>query len=304
MPPVITLEKLTKSYGRSRGIIDVDLEVQRGEVFGFLGPNGAGKTTTIRTMLDLIRPTSGRAVVFGIESSADPVAIHRRVGYIPGEFTLYDRLTGRQTLEYFANLRGGVDAGYQASLIERFELEAGKRFKEYSKGNNQKVGVIAALQHKPELLILDEPTSGLDPLVQQTFFATLRDAVADGATVFLSSHILSEVEKTCERVAIIRDGRIVKLGTVEGLRDLAHHQVEMRFAGAVPSDAFAQLPGVSDVVAEDHVLRLRVAGAITPVVRAAAQFELLDFVSREPSLEETFLAEYGREAVGARPNGR
>ncbi len=304
MPPVITLEKLTKSYGRSRGIIDVDLEVQRGEVFGFLGPNGAGKTTTIRTMLDLIRPTSGRAVVFGIESSADPVAIHRRVGYIPGEFTLYDRLTGRQTLEYFANLRGGVDAGYQASLIERFELEAGKRFKEYSKGNKQKVGVIAALQHKPELLILDEPTSGLDPLVQQTFFATLRDAVADGATVFLSSHILSEVEKTCERVAIIRDGRIVKLGTVEGLRDLAHHQVEMRFAGAVPSDAFAQLPGVSDVVAEDHVLRLRVAGAITPVVRAAAQFELLDFVSREPSLEETFLAEYGREAVGARPNGR
>ena len=304
MPPVITLEKLTKSYGRSRGIIDVDLEVQRGEVFGFLGPNGAGKTTTIRTMLDLIRPTSGRAVVFGIESSADPVAIHRRVGYIPGEFTLYDRLTGRQTLEYFANLRGGVDAGYQASLIERFELEAGKRFKEYSKGNKQKVGVIAALQHRPELLILDEPTSGLDPLVQQTFFATLRDAVADGATVFLSSHILSEVEKTCERVAIIRDGRIVKLGTVEGLRDLAHHQVEMRFAGAVPSDAFAQLPGVSDVVAEDHVLRLRVAGAITPVVRAAAQFELLDFVSREPSLEETFLAEYGREAVGARPNGR
>ena len=304
MPPVITLEKLTKSYGRSRGIIDVDLEVQRGEVFGFLGPNGAGKTTTIRTMLDLIRPTSGRAVVFGIESSADPVAIHRRVGYIPGEFTLYDRLTGRQTLEYFANLRGGVDAGYQASLIERFELEAGKRFKEYSKGNKQKVGVIAALQHKPELLILDEPTSGLDPLVQQTFFATLRDAVADGATVFLSSHILSEVEKTCERVAIIRDGRIVKLGTFDSLRDLAHHQVELRFAGPVPSDAFAQLPGVSDVVAEDHVLRLRVAGAITPVVRAAAQFELLDFVSREPSLEETFLAEYGREAVGARPNGR
>ncbi len=304
MPPVITLEKLTKSYGKSRGIIDVDLEVQQGEVFGFLGPNGAGKTTTIRTMLDLIRPTSGRAAVFGIESSADPVAIHRRVGYIPGEFTLYDRLTGRQTLEYFANLRGGVDPAYQASLVERFELETGKRFKEYSKGNKQKVGVIAALQHRPELLILDEPTSGLDPLVQQTFFTTLRDAVADGATVFLSSHILSEVEKTCERVAIIRDGRIVKLGTVEGLRDLAHHQVEMRFAGAVPSDTFARLPGVSDVVAEDHVLRLRVAGAITPVVRAAAQFELLDFVSREPSLEETFLAEYGREAVGAGANGR
>jgi ABC-2 type transport system ATP-binding protein len=304
MPPVITLEKLTKSYGKSRGIIDVDLEVQQGEVFGFLGPNGAGKTTTIRTMLDLIRPTSGRATVFGIESSADPVSIHKRVGYIPGEFALYDRLTGKQTLEYFGNLRGGVDTAYQAMLIDRFELEAGKRFKEYSKGNKQKVGVIAALQHKPELLVLDEPTSGLDPLVQQTFFATLHEHVAAGATVFLSSHILSEVEKSCRRVAIIRDGRLVKVDTVEGLRDLAHHQVELRFAGTVPSDTFAHLPGVSDVVAEDHVLRMRVAGAITPVVRAAAQFELLDFVSREPSLEETFLAQYGHEAAGAGSDGR
>ncbi len=304
MAPVITLEKLTKSYGKSRGIIDVDLEVQQGEVFGFLGPNGAGKTTTIRTMLDLIRPTSGRAAVFGIESTANPVAIHRRVGYIPGEFALYDRLSGKQTLEYFANLRGGVDPGYQASLIERFELDPSKRFKEYSKGNKQKVGVIAALQHKPELLVLDEPTSGLDPLVQQTFFTTLREAVAGGATVFLSSHILSEVEKGCQRVAIIRDGRLVKVGTVESLRDLAHHQVELRFAGPVPSDTFAELPGVSDVVAEDHVLRMRVAGPITPVVRAAAGYELLDFVSREPSLEETFLAQYGREAVEAGSDGR
>ena len=304
MVAVITLEKLTKSYGKNRGIIDVDLEVQRCEVFGFLGPNGAGKTTTIRTMLDLIRPTSGRALVFGIESTADPVAIHKRIGYIPGEFALYDRLTGKQTLEYFANLRGGVDRAYQASLVDRFELDTGKRFKEYSKGNKQKVGVIAALQHKPELLVLDEPTSGLDPLVQQTFFNTLRECVADGATVFLSSHILSEVEKSCHRVAIIRDGRLVKLDTVEGLRDLAHHQVELRFAGAVPSDTFAHLPGVSDVVADDHVLRMRVAGAITPIVRAAAQFELLDFVSREPSLEETFLAQYSREAVEAGADGR
>jgi ABC-2 type transport system ATP-binding protein len=296
MPPVIKLEQLTKSYGKSRGIIEVDLEVEQGEVFGFLGPNGAGKTTTIRTMLDLIRPSSGRAMVFGIESTADPVSIHKRVGYIPGEFALYDRLTGKQTLEYFANLRGGVDPAYQASLVERFELDTGKRFKEYSKGNKQKVGVIVALQHKPELLVLDEPTAGLDPLIQQTFFATLGEAVAGGATVFLSSHILSEVEKSCHRVAIIRDGRLVKTGTVEGLRDLAHHQVELRFSGPVPSDTFAHLPGVSDVVAEDHTLRMRVAGPITPVVRAAAQFELLDFVSREPSLEETFLAQYGREA--------
>jgi ABC-2 type transport system ATP-binding protein len=297
MTAIIEIEKLTKSYGKSRGIIDLDLVVEQGEIFGFLGPNGAGKTTTIRTMLDLIRPTSGRVRVFGVESSADPVAIHRRVGYIPGEFTLYDRLTGRQTLEYFANLRGGVDPAYQASLVERFELDVSRRFREYSKGNKQKVGVVIALQHRPELLVLDEPTSGLDPLVQQTFFTTLRETVADGATVFLSSHILSEVEKSCDRVAIIREGRLAKLDTVDGLRDLAHHQVELRFAGSVPTAAFEALPGVSDLVADDHVLRMRVAGPITPVVQAAARYELLDFVSREPSLEETFLAQYGREAV-------
>jgi ABC-2 type transport system ATP-binding protein len=304
MPPVITLEKLTKTYGAHRGIVDVDLEVEQGEIFGFLGPNGAGKTTTIRTMLDLIRPTSGRARVFGIESSADPVAIHRRVGYIPGEFTLYDRLTGGQTLEYFANLRGGVDRAYQATLVERFELDPSRRFREYSKGNKQKVGLVIALQHRPELLVLDEPTSGLDPLVQQTFFTTLRETVGEGTTVFLSSHILSEVEKSCDRVAIIREGRIVKLDTVEGLRDLAHHQVELRFAGPAPASVFAALPGVSDLVADDHTLRLRVAGPITPVVQAAARYELLDFVSREPSLEETFLAQYGREAVEVNDRGR
>ena len=301
---VIETEKLTKSYGPHRGIVEVDLSVAQGEVFGFLGPNGAGKTTTIRTLLDLIRPTSGVARVFGIESSTDPVAIHRRVGYVPGEFALYDRLTGSQTLEYFANLRGGVDKAYQASLIERFELDPKRRFREYSKGNKQKVGVIIALQHRPELLVLDEPTSGLDPLVQQTFFVTLRETVQSGATVFLSSHILSEVEKSCDRVAIIREGRLVKLDTVEGLRDLAHHQVELRFAGHVPVAAFETLPGVSDLVADDHLLRMRVAGAITPVVQAAARYDLLDFVSREPSLEETFLAQYGRESDEVHDDGR
>jgi ABC-2 type transport system ATP-binding protein len=304
MTAIIQTEKLTKSYGSHRGIVDVDLEINEGEVFGFLGPNGAGKTTTIRILLDLIRPTSGRALVFGIETSVDPVAIHRRVGYLPGEFTLYDRLTGGQTIEYFANLRGGVDRAYQASLVERFDLDPTRRFKEYSKGNKQKVGLVAALQNKPDLLLLDEPTSGLDPLVQQTFFAVLREAVADGRTVFLSSHVLSEAEKACDRVAIIRDGRIVRVDRVDALRDLAHHQVELRFAGPVPSAEFEKLPGVSDVVATDHVLRMRVSGAITPVVRAAAGFELLDFVSREPSLEETFLAEYSEPAsAGAAGSG-
>jgi ABC-2 type transport system ATP-binding protein len=293
---VIRTEKLTKSYGSHRGIVDVDLDVQKGEVFGFLGPNGAGKTTTIRVLLDLIRPSSGKAYVFDIESSADPAAIHRRLGYLPGEFTLYDRLTGRQTLEYFGNLRGGVDPVYQASLIERFDLDPSRRFREYSKGNKQKVGLVAALQHRPELLILDEPTAGLDPLVQQTFFAILREAVAEERTVFLSSHILSEAERSCDRVAIIREGRIVRVDRVDALRDLAHHQVELRFAGDPPTAEFATIAGVSDVQVEDHLLRLRVLGAITPVVQAAARLGVTDFLSREPSLEETFLAQYGREA--------
>jgi ABC-2 type transport system ATP-binding protein len=297
MTAIITTEKLTKYYGSHRGVIDVDLEVQEGEVFGFLGPNGAGKTTTIRLLLDLIRPTSGKAYVFGIESSADPVAIHRRIGYLPGEFTLYDRLTGSQTLEYFGNLRGGVDPAYRAQLVERLDLDPSRRFREYSKGNKQKVGLVAALQHRPELLLLDEPTSGLDPLVQQTFFTIMREQVKDGATVFLSSHILSEVEKNCHRVAIIREGQLVQVGRVDALRDLAHHQVELRFAGKPPADEFRKLKGVSDVVVEDHLLRLRVQGTITPVVQAAARLGVLDFLSREPSLEETFLAQYGREAA-------
>jgi ABC-2 type transport system ATP-binding protein len=297
MSAIIKTEALTKSYGSHRGIVEVDLEVNEGEVFGFLGPNGAGKTTTIRTILDLIRPTSGKAFVFGIESSVDPIAIHKRIGYVPGEFALYDRLTGGQHIAYFANLRGGVDPVYQASLIERFDVDPSRKFKEYSKGNKQKVGLVIALQHRPELLVLDEPTSGLDPLVQQSFYALVREAKAEGRTVFVSSHILGEVERTCDRVAIIRDGRLVKVDSVEGLRDLAHHQVELRFTGPVPLAEFENLPGVSDVAQEDHVLRMRVSGAITPVVRAAARYELLDFVSREPSLEETFLAQYGQDAV-------
>jgi len=296
MTSVIRTEKLTKYYGSHRGIVDVDLAVEKGEVFGFLGPNGAGKTTTIRVLLDLIRPSSGKAYVFDIESSADPVAIHRRIGYLPGEFTLYDRLTGLQTLEYFGNLRGGVDRAYQSSLIERFDLDPSRRYREYSKGNKQKVGLVAALQHRPELLILDEPTAGLDPLVQQTFFSLLREAVAEERTVFLSSHILSEAERSCDRVAIIREGRIVRVDRVDALRDLAHHQVELRFAGDPPAGAFATNAGGRDVQVEDHLLRLRVLGAITPVVQAAARLGVTDFLSREPSLEETFLAQYGREA--------
>ena len=248
---VIETERLTKFYGTHRGIVDVGLVVEQGEVYGFLGPNGAGKTTTIRLLLDLIRPTAGRALVFGVETTVDPVAIHRRVGYLPGEFALFDRLTGGQTIEYFANLRGRIDPRYQADLVERFDLDPSRRYKEYSKGNKQKVGLVIALQHRPDLLVLDEPTSGLDPLVQQTFFELLRDTVAEGRTAFLSSHVLGEVEKTCDRVAIIRDGQIVAIDRVEALRDLARHQVELRFAAPVDAAEFSSLPGVSDVLPRD-----------------------------------------------------
>jgi ABC-2 type transport system ATP-binding protein len=299
MTSVIHTEKLTKWYGTHRGIIDVDLDIAEGEAFGFLGPNGAGKTTMIRTLLDHIRPTSGRAEIFGIDTTVDPVAIHKRLGYLPGEFVLYDKLTGGQTIEYFANLRGGVDKAYQADLIERLDVDPSRKFREYSKGNKQKIGLVVALQHRPELLMLDEPTSGLDPLVQQAFYSVIREAKAEGRTVFMSSHILSEVERTCDRVAIIREGRPVKVDRVEALRDMAHHTVELVFAGPVPKEAFAALPGVSDVVSEDHVLRMRVSGPVAPVVKAAAGYDLSDFISREPTLEETFLAVYGPQGDGA-----
>jgi ABC-2 type transport system ATP-binding protein len=213
----------------------------------------------------------------------------------PGEFALYDKLTGGQTIEYFANLRGNVDRAYQAELIERLDVDPSRKFKEYSKGNKQKIGLVVALQHRPDLLMLDEPTSGLDPLIQQEFFSVIREAKAEGRTIFMSSHILSEVERTCDRVAIIRDGRLTRIDRVANLRDMAHHQVELRFAGPAPRADFEGLPGVSDVVSEDGVLRMRVSGPITPVVKAAARYELLDFVSREPTLEETFLAEYSSE---------
>ena len=293
MTAVIQTEQLTKSYGPFRGIVDVELTVNQGEIFGFLGPNGAGKTTTIRILLDLIRPSSGRATVFGIETTADPVAIHRRLGYLPGEWNLYDRLTGKETITYFANLRGGVDQAYVDQLVQRLDLDPSRRFREYSRGNKQKVGLICALQHRPELLILDEPTSGLDPLVQQTFNELLFEAKADGRTVFLSSHIISEVERTCDRVAIIREGRIVRLDTVEGVRNLAAHEVELRFAAPVAGAPFQAIDGVRNLVEEGRTLRMLVTGPIAPVVRLAGQFDLVDFVSREPSLEEVFLSEYG-----------
>jgi len=293
MTAVIHTERLTKSYGPHRGITELDLDVEEGEIFGFLGPNGAGKTTTMRVLMDLIRPTSGRAEVFGIETTADPVAIHRRLGYLPGEFDLYDRLTGADTIAYFANLRGGVDAGYVAELIERLDLDPSRRFKEYSKGNKQKVGLIVALQHRPDLLILDEPTAGLDPLVQQAFFAMVREARSEGRSVFLSSHIIDEVDRTCDRVAIIREGRLVQVDSIEAIRRLAFHHVELTFASQVATAVFESIDGVSAVEVDGTTITMRVSGPIGAVIAAAAPHGLVDVVSREPNLEDVFLAQYG-----------
>ncbi len=293
MTTVIHTEGLTKTYGIHRGITDLDLDVSAGEIFGFLGPNGAGKTTTMRILLDLIRPTAGRAEVFGLETTREPVAIHRRVGYLPGEFDLYDRLTGADTIRYFGNLRGGVDPGYVAELVERLDLDPSRRFREYSKGNKQKVGLVVALQHRPDLLILDEPTSGLDPLVQQTFFGIVREAKAEGRTVFLSSHIIDEVDRTCDRVAIIREGRLVQVDRIEAIRRLAFHHVELTFAAPVDPSIFRAVDAVSDLEVEDRVVRMRVAGPIGAVLAAAAPHGIVDVVSREPNLEDVFLAQYG-----------
>ena len=293
MTAVIHTERLTKTYGIHRGITEVDLDVEAGEIFGFLGPNGAGKTTTMRVLLDLIRPTSGRAEVFGIETTRDPVAIHRRVGYLPGEFDLYDRLTGADTITYFANLRGGVEPAYVSELVERLDLDPSRRYKEYSKGNKQKVGLVVALQHKPDLLILDEPTAGLDPLIQQTFFGIIREAKAEGRSVFLSSHIIDEVDRTCDRVAIIREGRLVQVDRIETIRQLAFHHVELTFSHPISTAVFSALDNVSDVEVEGDVVRMRVNGPIGQVIAAAAPHGLVDVVSREPNLEDVFLAQYG-----------
>ena len=295
----IEINQLTKNYGSSRGITELDLKVEQREIFGFLGPNGAGKTTTIRLLLNLIYPTSGKASIFGLDSQKDSVEIRRHIGYLPGEFTLYSNLTGVKTLEYFANLRGGVDWTYVKELAQRLDLDMNKKFKQYSRGNKQKVGVIQALMHKPRLLVLDEPTSGLDPLNQQEFYKLIQEAKTNGATIFLSSHIMSEVEKVCDRVAIIREGRLVKLGLISELTDIKSHSLEITFSGQVPLEALNTIPGLSrfEVAPNDHHQTIRCvarAEALDKVLKLLSGYTVVNFVSREPSLEETFL-DYYRE---------
>jgi ABC-2 type transport system ATP-binding protein len=296
MAAAIRTEALTKFYGSRPALVDLDLEVNRGEVFGYLGPNGAGKTTTIRLLLDLIRPTSGRAEVLGLDPRAHSVALHRAVGYLAGDIALYERLTGREHLTYLGNLRGGIDPRTITALAERFDLDLSRPIRELSKGNRQKVGLIQAFMHRPELAILDEPTSGLDPLIQQEFHRLLREVKADGGTVLLSSHVLSEVERISDRVAILRAGRLVTAGTVAAIKAQARRRLEVQFGEPVVPAEFASLPGVRGVQGEDGTIQFDVEGSVDALVKALARHTVTSIVSHEPDLEEIFLDYYRREA--------
>jgi ABC-2 type transport system ATP-binding protein len=292
---VIETRDLTKRYGKRRGLDGLSLEVRQGEVFGFLGPNGAGKTTTIRLLLDLIRPTSGEARVFGTAPRTGGPSQRRRIGYLAGDFVVDDGQSGRELLTFLARLRGGVPPAHIEALSDRLELDLRTRIRSLSKGNRQKVGIVQAFMHQPELLILDEPTSGLDPLVQQTFLRLVAEAKQAGQTVFMSSHVLSEVEQCADRVGIVRDGRMVAVEDFATLRGRAARRVDIRFAEAVPASAFEGLPGVSQLQVEGPRVRCLQAGPADALVKAAAAYRVETITAEEPDLEELFLALYRGE---------
>ncbi|MFN8195822.1 MAG: ABC transporter ATP-binding protein [Nocardioidaceae bacterium] len=283
---------LVKSYGRARGLAGLDLEVRRGEVFGFVGPNGAGKTTTIRLMLDLLRPTSGELTVLGETPRRGGPGLRRRVGYLAGDFVVDGRQSGAELLSHLGQLRGGVPAARITELAERLDLDLDRRIRGLSKGNRQKLGVIQAFMHAPELLILDEPTSGLDPLLQQEFVAMVREARDSGQTVFMSSHVLSEVQRTCDRVGFVREGRTVGVEPVEALRERAVRRVEVQFEDPVTAEQFAGLPGVTDVVVDGGLLRCRLQGSADALLKAAARHTAVTVLAEESDLEELFLTYY------------
>jgi ABC-2 type transport system ATP-binding protein len=287
----IRTEALTKRYHDLAALDHLDLEVAQGEVFGFLGPNGAGKTTTIRLLLGLIRPTSGRAEIFGLDCERQPVETHRRLGFVAGEANLWPSLNGAETLRLLGHVQGRVDEAYRDELIDRFDLDPTKKVRTYSKGNRQKIILIAALMVRPDLLVLDEPTSGLDPLMEQVFRHCIAEARKRGQTVFLSSHILSEVEALCERVGILKQGKLVEVGTLAEMRHLSALSIEATFDGPVPD--LSEVQGVSSVEADGRVVRCQVRGSVEPLLKVLAANNVVELLSREPSLEELFLALYG-----------
>jgi ABC-2 type transport system ATP-binding protein len=302
MAAIIEVEGLTKSYGGKRGIEDVSFAVEEGQVFGFLGPNGAGKTTTIRLLMALLRADAGTARIAGLDCWKQSLELKRLIGYVPGEPSVDPNLTGGQVLEYFAHLRGGVDQAYLEQLIQRFELDTSRKFRQYSTGNKRKVVLIQAFMHRPRLLILDEPTSGLDPLNQQEFDRMVKEARDEGRTVFLSSHVLSEVELLCSQVGIIREGRLVRVGGVAEVKDIKRYEMGITFADAIPSETFKRLDGVVDVETFDHGhgVRLTMQGPADAVIKAAARYPVLSLTSHEPSLEDMFLHYYEADGAGAR----
>jgi len=289
--PVIQARSLSKSYGSQRGIERLDFTVEPGEIFGLLGPNGAGKTTTIRLLLDLIRPSSGSVELFGVDPRSGP-ALRRRIGYLPGDLRLYERLSGREQLSYFAGLRGLKGLGRAEELAARFDVELDRPLKTLSRGNRQKVGIVQAFMHDPELLVLDEPTSGLDPLVQQTFHALLDEARTAGQTVLISSHVLPEVQRVADRVALLREGRLVLLDTVEALRARAFARVEATLAAPADPDAFAGLPGVRELSRHGQTIVFGLQGEPDGLLKALATHHVVALESHEADLEDVFLALY------------
>ncbi|MHB8510440.1 MAG: ABC transporter ATP-binding protein [Candidatus Dormibacteria bacterium] len=290
----VLAEALTRDYGSGRGLFDLDLEVPPCQVFGFLGPNGSGKSTTIRLLMGLIRASSGSARVFGVDPATSPVEVRRMCAYVPGELPQYGGMRGGQVLDLFAGLRGGVDRAWLAQLCDRLDLDLGRRYRDYSRGNKQKLALAGAFMVRPRLLILDEPTSGLDPLVQQEFYALVREARDSGSTVFLSSHVFAEVEHTCDHVGIIREGRLVRAAALADLHDLRIRRVRASYVGQLVEAGVSQLPGVRGVVLGGGTLQCDVQGSFTPLLRALGQVEVISLVSEEPSLEEVFLTYYGK----------
>ncbi len=290
--PAIETTRLTKDYGSGRGLFDLDLQIEHGEVFGFLGPNGAGKSTTMRLLMDLIRPTDGSARILGLDARREARAIHRRVGFLPGELALYPKLLGAEMLDYLAALRGGLDRRVRGALAERFEAELQRPIRELSTGNRQKLGLIQAFMHEPELLILDEPITGLDPLVQHSFHELLAEVAARGATVFLSSHSLSEVESVAHRVAILREGRLIVVDSVDNLRAAAVQRMEIVFDTPVDAREFRTLAGVREAKADGRRLTIAFEGSPDAVVKAASKHEVRAIRTHDDDLEQIFLRYY------------
>jgi ABC-2 type transport system ATP-binding protein len=292
MSAVLETDRLTKRYGSSRGIETLSMQVAAGEVFGFLGPNGAGKTTTIRTLLGLLHPTEGSARIFGLDTRRESLAIRARLGNLPGDFSYEDRLSGRELLRFFAAVRRMDGLGSAPALAERFKADLDRPLRQLSRGNRQKIGLIQALFHDPELLILDEPTSGLDPFMQEEFLAVLAEHRARGGTVFLSSHELDEVQRACDRVAIIREGRLVAVEDVAEMRGRAYREVAVRFAHDPPEAELRDVPGVQDLTRDGRSVRLRAHGDLDELVKALARHHVVDLEVAQPSLEELFLTYY------------